>query len=116
MVKSVVFMAEGRPILVMVPGDRKASYKKVKDALSLNKLKLATSQEVIDHTGYILGATPPIAHRTDIDTVVDNAIAAKEVVYTGGGELNAMLKIRSQDLIRAAEAKVADVSESLVRA
>ena len=114
-VKSVIFMAEDRPILVLVPGDRRVSYKKVKDALSINKLKLATSQEVIDHTGYTLGATPPFAHRTDIDTLVDGVIAGKEVVYTGGGELNAMLKIRSQDLIRAAGAKVADVSEALDR-
>lgn len=113
-VKSVIFMADSNPILMILPGDRKVSYRKVKDILSVDKLRLASSQEVIDFTGYILGATPPLAHRTNLDTVVDGSIADKDVVYTGGGEVNAMLKIRSEDLIRATEAKVADVSEIAV--
>ena len=114
-VKSVVFMTDSKPILVLVPGDRKVNYKKVKNALDVDKLRLASSQEVIDFTGYVLGATPPFAHRTNLSTLVDSSIAGKEVVYTGGGEINAMLKIRSQDLIRATNAEIADVSEVLVQ-
>ncbi len=96
-VKSVIFMAKDRPILVIVPGNRRVSYRKVKDVLGVSKLRLASSQEVIDLTGYVLGATPPLAHRTSLYTLIDESIIGKEVLYTGGGEVNAMLKIRPQD-------------------
>ena len=110
-IKSVVFVANSKPVLVILPGDRRASYKKLKNALGASKLKLASGQEVTDLTGYVLGATPPLAHQTDLSTVVDQSVMDKGVLYTGGGEVNALLKIRPQDLVRATEARVADVSE-----
>lgn len=114
-VKSVVFMVKDKPILTIVPGDRRASYKKVKEILGVSKLRLASSQEVTDLTGYVLGATPPLAHRTSLYTLIDQSIVDKKVLYTGGGEVNAMLKIRPQDLIRATEGKVADITEVVVQ-
>ncbi len=110
-IKSVIFVANAKPVLVILPGDRRASYKKLKNALGASKLKLASGQEVTDLTGYVLGATPPLAHQTDLSTVVDQSVMDKGVLYTGGGEVNSLLKIRPQDLVRATEARVADVSE-----
>lgn len=114
-IKSVVFMGKDTPILIILPGDRKVSYKKVKEALGISKLRLATLQEVTDFTGYVLGATPPLAHKKKLYTLVDASVLDKDVLYTGCGEVNALLKIRPQDLIRVTKAQVVDVSTEAVR-
>jgi Cys-tRNA(Pro) deacylase len=115
-IKSVIFMAKDQPVLLILPGDRKASYKKVKEVLGVSKLRLASSREVTGLTGYVLGATPPLAHQTNLHTLIDQSVFSKDVLYTGGGEINALLKIRPQDLVRATEARVADISEVAVHA
>lgn len=110
-IKSVILIADDKPILAIVPGNRKVSYKKMKDTLRVSRVRLAEPQEVIDLTGYVLGATPPLAHQKKFYTLVDKAAVDKQILYTGCGEVNALLKIRPEDLIEVTEAQVADITE-----
>ena len=111
--KSILFLAEEKPILAVIPGDKKVNYKKLKHVLGTDHVHLAPAQSLRDLTGYLIGATPPLAHQTKMQVLIDEGIMDHEVIYTGGGELNAMLKIRPQDLKKVSEAKIADITQDL---
>ncbi|MDI6891696.1 MAG: YbaK/EbsC family protein [Actinomycetota bacterium] len=111
--KSVLFLADEKPILVILPGDKKVSYKKLKKLLGASRIRLATTREVMNLTGYIIGATPPLAHQTSLLSLIDGDVMKCDVVYTGGGELNAMLKMRAEDLKQVTNGEVVDVADPL---
>ena len=108
-VKSVFFMAAAEPVMVMVPGDRMVDYAKLKAELGTSRLRLLNADEVRQLTGYLIGCTPPVALKNEMPKYIDLHALREDVVYTGGGEPNMILKIRSYDLVRAADAEVVDI-------
>ncbi|RJQ32149.1 MAG: hypothetical protein C4562_03720 [Actinobacteria bacterium] len=110
-VKSIILKIDDKPFNAIIPGNKKVSLKKVKNLFADAKIKLVNSDEAVDLTGYMLGATPPVAHKASTQTIIDESLMGNEVLYTGSGELNAMLKIRPEDLVEVTEAIVADISE-----
>jgi Cys-tRNA(Pro) deacylase len=108
-IKSVFFIAAGEPVMVMVPGDRMVDYAKLKSELGVSRLRLLNADEVRQLSGYLIGCTPPVALKTEMPSYIDLHALREDVVYTGGGELNMILKIRSYDLVRAADAEVVDI-------
>ncbi len=108
-VKSILFHADGRPIMVMVPGDRTVDYAKLKKELGVSRLRMLSADEVRQLTGYLIGCTPPVALKTEMPVYIDLQALREDVVYTGGGEPQMILKIRSYDLVRATDAEIIDV-------
>lgn len=108
-IKSILFRADGRPVLVMVPGDRTVDYAKLKKELKASRLRMLSADEVRQLTGYLIGCTPPVALKTEMPKYIDIQALREDVVYTGGGEPEMILKIRSYDLVRATEAEIVDV-------
>lgn len=108
-VKSVLFSADGKPVMALLPGDDKVDYSKLKNELKANRLRLLNADEVRRFTGYLIGCTPPVALKTEMPRLIDLRALKEDVVYTGGGEPNMILKIRSYDLVRAADAEVVDI-------
>jgi Cys-tRNA(Pro) deacylase len=108
-IKSVLLLAEGKPVMVFIPGDSMIDYVKSKAELGASRLRLASTDEVRQLTGYLIGCTPPVALKTEMLKYIDLHALREDVVYTGGGEPNMILKIRSYDLVRAADAEVVDV-------
>lgn len=108
-VKSVLFHADGHPVLVMIPGDRTVDYVKLKKELKASRLRMLSADEVRQLTGYLIGCTPPVALKTEMPKYIDLQALREDVVYTGGGEPEMILKIRSYDLVRATDAEIVDV-------
>jgi len=108
-VKSVFFMVASEPVMVMVPGDSMVDYGRLKAELGTSRLRLLNADEVRQLTGYLIGCTPPVALKTEMPKYIDLHALREDVVYTGGGEPNMILKIRSYDLVRAADADVVDI-------
>jgi prolyl-tRNA editing enzyme YbaK/EbsC (Cys-tRNA(Pro) deacylase) len=63
-VKSLIFLADGLPLLVLVAGDRRADIKQLRAQLGLSKrqLRIAQPEEVLSHTGFEVGGVPPVGH------------------------------------------------------
>lgn len=108
-IKSVLLLANDNPLMVLLPGDTMVDYTKLKSELGASRLRLVSTDEVRQLTGYLIGCTPPVALKTDMPKYIDLHALREDVVYTGGGEPNMILKIRSYDLVRAADAEVVDV-------
>jgi Cys-tRNA(Pro) deacylase len=108
-IKSVFFFAAGEPVMVMVPGNNMVDYAKLRSELNTSQVRLLNADEVRRLTGYLIGCTPPVALQNEMPKYIDIHALREDVVYTGGGEPNMILKIRSYDLVRAADAEVVDI-------
>jgi prolyl-tRNA editing enzyme YbaK/EbsC (Cys-tRNA(Pro) deacylase) len=97
-VKSLIFLLDDRPCMVLVTGDATVDTEALARAAGAGRVKLARGEEVLDLTGYQPGAVPPCALDSDLPVIADPLVFVPDVVYCGGGTTTTMLKIRSADL------------------
>jgi prolyl-tRNA editing enzyme YbaK/EbsC (Cys-tRNA(Pro) deacylase) len=109
-VSTEIYIADGKPVAVLIPSDRKLVQKKLKAALAARKVRLASDPEIIKHTEYFPRCVPPVALKASPDVVADNKISELDVVYAFGGELTVVLKMRASDLLPAGGCLVADIA------
>ncbi len=108
--KTVVFVNErGEPLIIVVPGGRRVNQDRLAKKLGFQRIRLATGEEVLNHTGYEAGAVPPVGHLKQLPAVVDEALLMEEKVYAGGGAVNATLEISPRDIVNILNAKVMSV-------
>jgi prolyl-tRNA editing enzyme YbaK/EbsC (Cys-tRNA(Pro) deacylase) len=110
-IKSLLFMVDGVPTLVLVPGDARVAGETLAEALGADRAALARPQDVLATTGYRVGAVPSCGLATDLAVVADPGAFEPPVVYCGGGAVATMLKIRSADLETLLHPRLADVAK-----
>ncbi len=112
-VKSLVFMAGGQPVMALVPGDRSASPPKLARLLGLprKQVRMATAGEIREHTGYDLGTVTPVGLPGRMDIAVDTVLRDCNELWLAAGEERAMFRANTDDLVRAIGAQWAEISE-----
>ncbi len=111
-VKSIIFdLGNDEFILVIVPGSMKVSRKKLRPLIKKENIKLASAEDVLRVTGFEIGAVPPIGHRSKVRCILDKQIAAMSDIWAGGGAINRLVHLKVKDIIKYANAIIADVSE-----
>ena len=100
-IKSLVFKTPSHPLLVITNGLKRVDRKKVAVHLGAgkNRVKLARPEQALAISGFQVGSMPPFGHRQPLRTLVDPAVAAQSLVYGGGGETDAMMRLRPGELI-----------------
>jgi len=111
-VKSLVFLAGDRPILVLVSGVNRADTAKLQ-ALVDAEITRANADDVRRITGYAIGGVPPFGHLTFLTTFLDRDLLQYEEVWAAAGTPNAVFAITPHDLLRITAAQVADVAEAV---
>lgn len=111
-VKSLVFLAGDRPILVLVSGVNRADTAKLQ-ALVDAEITRANADDVRRITGYAIGGVPPFGHLTFLTTYLDRDLLQYEEVWAAAGTPNAIFAITPHDLLRITAAQVADVAEAV---
>ena len=106
---SLVLQTNKGPLVVIVPGDRRLSIKKLKKALRLKNASLAKSTVVEAVTGCQPGSVPIV--NFDIPTVVDAGVLRQPWVYGGSGTWDHTLKMRPSDIVLLTDAKILDITE-----
>jgi Cys-tRNA(Pro) deacylase len=110
-VKSLVFVAEGRPIVVLCCGDRRVSEERLREVVGANGVRRTTADEAKRFTGYAIGGVPPFAHETPCQTVIDEDMSRFEKVWAAAGLPDAVFEIAVADLRRLSDAKTARIAE-----
>jgi prolyl-tRNA editing enzyme YbaK/EbsC (Cys-tRNA(Pro) deacylase) len=112
-VKSLIFVADGTPLLVLVAGDQRADVKRLRAMLGLSKrqLRIARPSEVLEHTGFEVGGVPPVGHGEPLRTLIDRSLGRFEVVWAAAGSANAVFPITFQDLVTVTGGEVVDLAE-----
>jgi prolyl-tRNA editing enzyme YbaK/EbsC (Cys-tRNA(Pro) deacylase) len=109
-VKSLVFMCGERPVVALVPGDRRGDPGKVARAVDAAEARVANAREVEEATGFAPGAVPPFP-LPNVDVVlIDGAFFGHPLVWAGAGSPQHVLGMAPSDLARLARARPLDVS------
>lgn len=99
-IKSVVFVAENKPVIAIVDGASSVNKKRIEKILG-KKVRIADRHKVEELTGYPAGGVPPVGHNCRI--IVDERVIKNEMVYGGGGDENHLLLIPASYLIKEGE-------------
>ena len=108
--KSLVFLADGAPLLVICPGDRRVDVGKVAELVSASDVNMAPPEEVRRVTGYAIGGVPPLGHATSLRTLMDNRLLESEVIYAAAGAHDALFPVDPRRLLEVTGATAADLS------
>jgi Cys-tRNA(Pro) deacylase len=111
-VKSLVFLADGHPVLVLVAGDRRADTRKLKQLLEARRVMIADADRVRQATGFSIGGVPPIGHLLPLPTWIDESLGRFETVYAAAGHPRVVFPISYRALVRVTNGRVADLVES----
>jgi len=109
--KTLIIKIDDNPAIAVIPGNRRLDLKKVKQVTKASKVKLMNPKDIVSLTGYVVGSIPPLAHANQMPVYVDLRLLAIPFIYTCGGQMNAVLKIKPVDLITAANAQIVDISD-----
>jgi prolyl-tRNA editing enzyme YbaK/EbsC (Cys-tRNA(Pro) deacylase) len=109
--KSVVFLADGKPVLVLTSGPNRVDTAKVAQHLGANQVRRASAEEVRAGTGFAIGGVPPFGHIQPLSVFFDRDLLRFETVWAAAGTPNAMFLIEPRRLAEASDAIVADVKE-----
>jgi Cys-tRNA(Pro) deacylase len=112
-VKSLVFMADGRPVLVLTSGGNRVDLDKVGRQLGAERVGKANADQARAATGFTIGGTPPFGHPQPIDVLIDQDLVELDGVWAAAGTPRHVFEISSADLVRASGGKVCDVAEAL---
>ena len=111
-VKSLGFMVDGQPVLVLASGDGMIDDRKLAAMYDVGrkKVKIAKPEQLVEVWGYPPGGMPPFGHRTDSFPVyVDNSLQRFDVLYAAGGTHNTIFAIGRETLVEKSRGEYADV-------
>jgi prolyl-tRNA editing enzyme YbaK/EbsC (Cys-tRNA(Pro) deacylase) len=84
--KTILFLVNGQPVVVVTSGDRKVSSSLLKQATGLSgKVKLPAAEEVVRHTGYLPGGVCPFLLPPHVPILLDTSLRRFPVVYPAAG-------------------------------
>jgi prolyl-tRNA editing enzyme YbaK/EbsC (Cys-tRNA(Pro) deacylase) len=111
-VKSLVFDCDGRSIVVMVPGDRRADRGKVAEAARSSKARVAGPERVREATGYEPGAVAPFPLKAVEAVFLDRSLLRHPLVWIGAGSTRHMAALTPTELMRLSRASPIDAVET----
>ena len=109
-VKSLVFDCDGRAVLAMVPGDRRADKAKVAAAVGATKARVAGAEQVAEATGYPPGGVAPFALRAVDRVLIDTRLLGNATLWVGAGSERHMAGLPATELVRVARAQQVDLT------
>ena len=113
-VKSLVFIADGAPLLVLAAGDQRVDVKRLRAALGLSKrrLRIARPVEVLGHTGFEVGGVPPVGHSPPLRTLIDKTLGRYDTVWAAAGSGHAVFPIAYERLVTLTGGEVMDLVQA----
>lgn len=99
-IKAILFTNENDWVIVNVPADKKVDAKKVASQIgwSKNKIRIGTTEEVLEKTGCEIGAVPPFGHKEQIKTLVDKGVYDNTISTFNIGLRTNSVKIPTQEM------------------
>ena len=110
-VKSLVFVADGAPVVALVSGANRLDTGLLAAALGADQVRRADADEARAATGYAIGGVPPFGHATDLRVLVDRDLTAFEIVHAAAGLPDATFEVATADLVRVSGGAIVDLAE-----
>jgi Cys-tRNA(Pro) deacylase len=110
-VKSLVFVADDRPVLVLASGANRVDLTKLARLAGAARVVKATADTTRAVTGFSIGGVPPVGHLTVLPVFLDETLLQHPVVYAAAGTPHAVFAIDPRALVRATGGVVGDLAE-----
>ena len=111
-VKSLVFVAGGTPVLFLVSGRNRLDPSLAGAAAGVATLDKADATAVKEATGYSIGATPPFGHVSDMRVFIDEDLLAFDEVWAAAGRVDSVFPISPASLAAATGAETAPLKQA----
>ena len=108
---SLVFSADGAPLLVMTSGAHRVDTAKVASLIGASEVARADARSVRDWTGQAIGGVAPVGHPSPIRTLVDTWLDKYDEIWAAGGHPHTVFPTSYAELIRITNGTPADVGE-----
>ena len=108
---SLVFAADGEPVLVLASGGHRVDTAKVAATLGAQRVERADPDFVRAHTGFAIGGVAPVGHPERLRTLVDSHLAAYDEVWAAAGHPHAVFPTTYDELLRLTGGEPADVGQ-----
>ena len=107
-VKSLVFVAGGRPVVALVSGANRLDESRLGEMAGRPVAK-ADAETARTATGYSIGGVPPFGHATELPVFMDRDLLAYEVVWAAAGRPDSVFEIQPGRLRELSNAVVVDL-------
>ena len=109
-VKSLVFAADGEPLLVLASGDHQVDTTAIASLLGVGHVGRADADMVRAATGFAIGGVAPVGHPQPLRTVIDKHLASFEVIWAAAGTPRSVFPTTYDELLRISGGQPADVA------
>ena len=107
--KSIVFVADGDPVVCVTSGRHRVDTAKVAEALDVAEVRQAQADEVRAATGFAVGGVPPFGH--DLPVLFDEALMEHGRVWAAAGDPHSLFCVDPRELARCTGARVVALGE-----
>jgi prolyl-tRNA editing enzyme YbaK/EbsC (Cys-tRNA(Pro) deacylase) len=110
-VKSLIFVADGRAVLALTSGRNRVDEAKLAALTGAGEVRRATPEEARAATGFAVGGTPPFAHTHAVQAFIDGDLLGYDEVWAAAGTPDSVFPLSPADLVRVSEATTAAFTE-----
>jgi prolyl-tRNA editing enzyme YbaK/EbsC (Cys-tRNA(Pro) deacylase) len=107
--KSIVFVADGEPVVCVASGQHRVDIEKVADALDVAEVRQAAAEEVRAATGFAIGGVPPFGH--DLPVLFDEELLRHKRVWAAAGDPNSLFEVDPRELADCIRARIVALGE-----
>jgi prolyl-tRNA editing enzyme YbaK/EbsC (Cys-tRNA(Pro) deacylase) len=107
---SLVFSADGAPLLVLTSGAHRVDTARVAALIGADKVRRADPEFVRRSTGQVIGGVAPVGHPAPLRTLVDEALGSYGVVWAAAGHAHTVFPTSFAELVRITSGTPATVS------
>jgi Cys-tRNA(Pro) deacylase len=101
-VRSILFReSQDSYVMVLTAGPSQLNWKKLRRYLGISRVTMASREEVLEVTGYELGAVAPFGLPKPIRVIVDHSVIDEEDVSMGSGVRGVAIMLKSADMLKA---------------
>lgn len=111
-VKSLVFMADGTPLVALTSGANRADQERLAELIGAESVRRADAEEARAATGYGIGGTPPFGYPSPLRVLVDRDLLHHAVVWAAAGTPDSVFPIRPEVLREVTGAEPADFKQT----
>ncbi len=107
-IKTLVMEDEtGRPVIVLMHGDKEVSTKELARILGVKKI--GPSANPRKHSGYMIGGTSPFGTRRAMPVYMEETVLDLPKIYINGGRRGYLLAMDPHDIMKILDAKTVKV-------
>jgi prolyl-tRNA editing enzyme YbaK/EbsC (Cys-tRNA(Pro) deacylase) len=108
---SLVFSADGAPVLVMASGGHRVDTAKVAAILGAEKVDRASPEFVREHTGFAIGGVAPVGHPAPLRTLVDVELEQYDEVWAAAGHPHTVFPTTYDELLTITGGEPAEIGQ-----